>query len=74
MDLRCGNKMHGNLDDGVIEVKCDSRFCGAGKGVVVLHRFDATNGKLIETLTFRETQRKESEHGNRRQCPAVRSA
>lgn len=72
MDLRCENKLHGHLDDSVIEVKCNSRFCGAGGGVVVLHRFDATNGTLIETLTFRDTSRKETQHG--RQCSSVRSA
>jgi hypothetical protein len=48
-ELRCGSKKFGELlDDDVIEIKCSSKFCGAGPGVIVLHQFDR-QGKLIET-------------------------
>lgn len=44
-DLRCGSKKHGEtIDDHTVEVKCSSKFCGAGPGVVVLHRFDILSG------------------------------
>lgn len=52
-ELRCGgNKLHGLVVDedgparGVLEVKCDSRFCGREAGVVVLHRFDLSTGEF----------------------------
>lgn len=42
--LRCKSKKHGELiGDHVVEVKCSSRFCGARRGVVVLHRFNLLN-------------------------------
>ena len=54
-DLRCESKKHGVLlGDDVIEIKCDSRFCGARSGVVVLHRFDKVTGELLETLRYRD--------------------
>jgi hypothetical protein len=60
-DLRCHHKKFGELleDEGtaIIEIKCSSKFCGAGNGVMVLHRFDAESGKLLETLRFREPDR-----------------
>lgn len=63
-ELRCENKLHGMTDDGIIEVKCDSRFCGAQQGWTVLHRFDALTGDLLSTDKFmnpptprRETRR-----------------
>jgi len=57
-DLRCDSKKFGELlDDSVIEVKCSSKFCGAGAGLVILHRFDLRTGKLMETLRFREPDR-----------------
>lgn len=52
--LRCDNKMHGIVvADGVIEFKCDSRFCGAAPGIIVLHRFDIASGKMIETHKYK---------------------
>jgi len=55
MELRCDNKKFAELaDDGYIEVKCSSRFCGAAPGVVVLHRFDPLTGELITTKRFRD--------------------
>lgn len=58
MDLRCEAKKHGELVDGVVEIKCGSRFCGAGPGVVVIHRFNATTGELQDTLQFKDPGRK----------------
>lgn len=54
MDLRCDSKKHGELDDEYIEFKCSSRFCGAGPGIVVIHRFRKTTGSLETTLRFRD--------------------
>jgi hypothetical protein len=61
MDLRCDNKLHGVLitastDEGVVEVKCQSRWCGAGRGVVVLHRFSTQSGKMMETRKYRQPE------------------
>lgn len=54
MNLHCGNKLHGVvLDNGLIEISCSSKFCGKESGVVVLHRFNAENGELVETLKFK---------------------
>lgn len=55
-ELRCESKMHGILiRDGVLEVKCNSGFCGSKPGVVVLHRFSMDNGELVETVKFKDT-------------------
>jgi hypothetical protein len=55
MDIRCDNKKFGELtDDGVIEIKCSSKFCGAAPDVVVIHRFDPLSGILVETKRFRD--------------------
>lgn len=56
MDLRCHFKLHGIvIEPGVFEVKCNSHLCGAGRGVVILHRFDLGTGQLIKTLVFHDT-------------------
>lgn len=57
MDVRCEHKKHGEIDDGLLEVKCDSRFCGAGPGIVVLHQFDASSGKLMKTMKFKNPKK-----------------
>lgn len=54
IELRCDKKLHGVLFDGVVEIKCTSRFCGAGNGVVILHRFSVQTGELIETIKYRD--------------------
>lgn len=47
MALRCESKKHAELiNDHVIEVKCSSRFCGARRGIVVIHRFDLATGNM----------------------------
>ncbi|WNO26246.1 hypothetical protein SEA_FULCRUM_24 [Gordonia phage Fulcrum] len=46
--------MHGvALPNGQIEVACNSRYCGKGPGVTVLHRFDPESGALLETKRFK---------------------
>jgi hypothetical protein len=74
VEVRCESKLWGILiDDGVLEVKCNSAFCGAGKGVVVLHRFSLDDGTLIETKRFKEPGRSRA-HGSDNHSAAVRSA
>lgn len=52
--LRCDSKKHAELiGDHVIEVKCSSRFCGARRGVVVLHQFNLLTHE-VTTQTFRD--------------------
>jgi hypothetical protein len=71
VDLRCNGRLHGKLDDGIIEVSCKSRFCGWEPGIVVLHRFSAVNGELTETRRYKSPGRMNATHDN----PAsVRSA
>jgi hypothetical protein len=61
VELRCeGNKLHGLVieeDDvkpqGIVEFRCDSRWCGANPGLVVLHRFNLDTGE-IHTKKYRE--------------------
>jgi hypothetical protein len=35
-----------------MEVKCDSRRCGAGGGIVVFHYFNISTGALVESKKF----------------------
>ena len=56
-NLRCNGKLHGILEDKVLEVKCNSKFCGAGPGVVVLHLFSTESGALLETKFFKDPER-----------------
>lgn len=52
---RCKGKPHFRMiSPEVWEVKCDSRVCGAEGGVIVLHRFSTVDGRLIQTLKFRD--------------------
>lgn len=46
MDIRCDNKKHGEIEDGKISIKCSSRFCGAGIGVVIIHRWTLSGERL----------------------------
>jgi hypothetical protein len=59
MELRCGAKLHGTVEDGAgtLEVKCDSRFCGHRSGVVVLHKFDLHTGEVIDTVQYKAPMR-----------------
>lgn len=63
MELRCDHRLHGHIDEGVIEFSCRSRLCGKRPGVVVIHRFDVTTGKLIETRRFRDPVKESPEMG-----------
>lgn len=57
-DLRCNSKKHAVLSPGeYIEVKCDSRFCGAKRGTVILHRFSIETGEMIKTIQFKNPER-----------------
>lgn len=59
-DLRCPSKKHAVLVPGeYLETKCDSRFCGAQRGVVVLHRFDLQTGAMIATIQYKNPEGKE---------------
>jgi len=61
VEIRCPNKKHGELeiDEGFLKVKCSSRLdgCGAGSGMVVIHKFDLKSGKLVETFKFKNPQK-----------------
>lgn len=59
MDLRCPHRKFAVLaqpskDAGLVEMSCPSRWCGKQPGVVVIHRFDTSTGKLVGTRSFRE--------------------
>lgn len=57
VDLNCQNRQrHAVLypEAGVVEMKCNRSYCGARKGVVVLHRWNTNTGELTETLRFAE--------------------
>lgn len=73
MDLRCEFIKHAELiSPGVVEFKCRSKFCGAGPGIVVLHRFDAITGELLSTNTYRDPE--EVKNGTSTECNPVRDA
>lgn len=54
MELRCPAVKHAELTEtGLVEVSCRSRWCGKKPGIVILHRFNAETGELVETLKFK---------------------
>lgn len=55
MEMRCDHKLHGVIVDGLIEVKCGSSLCGKRSGTVVIHRFNAHTGELVETKLYKDT-------------------
>lgn len=56
-DLRCPSRLHGRgVEPNLIEVKCDSKRCGAGGGTVVLHYFDAVTHDLVRTRKFQSPE------------------
>lgn len=72
-EVRCPSKLHAIVtDSGLVEISCNSRFCGAGAGVTILHRFDPTSGDLVETLSFKDP-RKDRDYGTRRNPASVRT-
>jgi hypothetical protein len=60
-ELRCSGTMHGKLDleNRKLEVKCGRRGCGAKRGVVVLHIFDLSTGRMIGTRKFADPNKKD---------------
>lgn len=55
VELRCGKRLHGVLtDDGVLEISCRSALCGHRDGIIVIHRFDAGTGELLDTKRFKD--------------------
>lgn len=53
-ELRCASRIHGVVvSEDVIEVRCHSRFCGKRAGVVILHRFEISTGKLLGTKEYK---------------------
>lgn len=74
-DLRCPSKKHAVLDGDNVEVKCNSRFCGAVPGVVVLHLFSKDTGELVKTSRFQDpafTRRKEANASSPERVSPVR--
>lgn len=55
MEMRCEHKLHGIVNGDVIEVKCRSALCGHKPGVVVIHKFNSVDGKLLETRRYKDT-------------------
>ena len=75
MEFRCEHTMHGVIGDGTIEVKCKNNRCGARSGVIVLHKFSLSSGKLISTNRYTDPMRKEvNKHGTRRDRISLRTA
>lgn len=56
-ELRCPSKLHGVVKDRLIEVKCNSKFCGADRSTIVLHYFDPETGELAETAKYKNPER-----------------
>lgn len=56
MKLRCDRSgvLFGIADEatGTLEVACRGKRCGHGPGIVVIHRFDLSNGKVLKTMRF----------------------
>lgn len=83
MDLRCPNgKLHGKIIDkatGELDVACDNRLCGKRAGVVVIHRFDLSTGKVIKTKQYQDpaklfSQKKEETSAADNRSAAVRAS
>jgi len=74
-ELRCkGNKLHGLIvsqyADGVIEVRCGSKFCGKEPGVIVLHRFDLSSGEM-ETRRYLDPAKHSKDGDNAEPHPST---
>ena len=53
-DLRCpNNRLHGVLRDGLLEVKCDNKWCTNRKRLVVLHYFDVKTEEMVKTIKYK---------------------
>lgn len=59
-ELRCASRVHGQIvSPDVIEVRCHSRYCGKRAGMVILHRFEISTGKLLDTKEYKSIELKE---------------
>jgi hypothetical protein len=74
-ELRCDNRMHARfLPPETVEVKCDSRWCGAIPGhVVVLHRFNVRTQETT-TIRFQPVDGKKVKNATHRRPAAVRNS
>lgn len=63
IELRCDNKLHGTISDGVIEMRCRSKFCGHAAGTVVIHSFDM-EGNFLGTKQFKDPGREQHVRSN----------
>lgn len=52
MELRCEHKKHGEVVEGVLEVRCRSVFCGHASEVVIIHRWDVLTGERLDDKRF----------------------
>lgn len=57
MELRCDNKLHGIVDGDIVEVRCDSRWCGKRPDNVVIHRFNTKTGEVETTRQFKNLRK-----------------
>ena len=65
-ELRCASRVHGVIvAPDVLEVRCHSRYCGKRAGVVILHRFEVSTGKLLSTREYKtiEMQQRRDDDG-----------
>ena len=76
LELRCQNGIkHAELGDGVVEVKCRSRYCGHQSGTVVIHQFSTLTGSLLGTKRFRDPAfRREGDNDGSIRDSSVRTA
>ena len=64
MELRCAAKKHGEVlteGTGVLEISCDSRFCGKRAGVTVRHQFDLESGEMLSTHQYKTPMKGDSD-------------
>lgn len=57
VELRCTSRLHGVLRNGLVEIKCNSRFCGADKATIVFHYFQPNTGNLVKTAKYKNPER-----------------
>jgi hypothetical protein len=44
--------------EGNIELRCKSRYCGAGPGAVVIHVYHSTTGEFMYTKAYKDPTRR----------------
>ena len=75
-ELRCEHKLHGIfIPPSTLEFKCDSRFCGAVPGeVVVLHRFNFATQEMTTRQFMPVDRRRKVKNATHNGPTAVRSS